>query len=155
MPGTLEAVDAHRIAADALGLERVANRRALVNDLHARLLQRLHERLRAAAGGLDDLHAAVDDDAHVLVVRRRHEHRQNREIHAEGLVGHLVAARDLLLEIGRRRLREAGDDAEPAGVGDGRGHLGVADVMHAALNDGVLDAEKLGDAGLHWSCPLV
>ena len=35
MPGTLEAVDAHRVTADLLGLDGVANRRALVDHLDA------------------------------------------------------------------------------------------------------------------------
>jgi hypothetical protein len=51
------------------------------------------------------------------------------------------------------RLREAGDDAQAAGVGHGRRHLGEADEVHAALDDGVLDAEQFGDAGLHEGLP--
>jgi hypothetical protein len=48
-----------------------------------------------------------------------------------------------------RALREAGDDAQAAGVRHGSGQFGEADKVHAALDDGVLDAEHLGDLGLH------
>jgi hypothetical protein len=48
-----------------------------------------------------------------------------------------------------RALRQPGDDAQPAGVGHRRGQFGKADVVHATLDDGVLDAEQVGDAGLH------
>jgi hypothetical protein len=34
---------------------------------------------------------------------------------------------------------------------NGRGQLGKADVVHATLDDGVLDAEHLGDLGFHRS----
>jgi hypothetical protein len=87
--------------------------------------------------------------AHVAGVVGRLDGGQKREVHAEGLVGHLAAARDLARQQLGRALRQAGDDAQPAGVGDGRGQLGKADEVHAALDDGVLDAEQFGDAGLH------
>ena len=51
-------------------------------------------------------------------------------------------------------LRQAGDDAEAAGVGDRRCHLGKADIVHAALDDRMLDAEQFGDAGLHVFSPF-
>ncbi|MNT10746.1 hypothetical protein D3C72_1455910 [compost metagenome] len=151
----LEAVDAHGVAADALGLERVAHRGALVDHLDARGLQRRHVGLGAAARGFHGLDAAFDDGRDVLGVRRRGKGRQEGEVHAEGLVGHLVAARDLAGQQLGRLLREARDDPQAAGVGDGRGQLGKADVVHAALDDGVADAEEFGDAGFQgnvlWS----
>src|SRR5690606_24058792 len=47
------------------------------------------------------------------------------------------------------RLRQGGDDAEAAGIRYRRGELGIADVVHATLDDGVLDAEQFGDPCLH------
>ena len=37
-------------------------------------------------------------------------------------------------------------NAERAGVGHGGDQLGAADPLHAALHDGVLDAEHLGES---------
>ena len=48
----------------------------------------------------------------------------------------------------RRRLGQRGEEAERAGVGDGRDQLGAADPLHAALDDRVLDAEHFGEARL-------
>ena len=81
----------------------------------------------------------------VLRVRRRRDRRQDREVHAERLIGHGAAARDLLPQILGCRLRECREDAEPARVGDCRGEFGRADPLHAALNDRIFDFEKFGD----------
>ena len=43
---------------------------------------------------------------------------------------------------------QGGDGAEPARVGHRRREGGVPDVVHAPLDDGVLDLEQLGDPGL-------
>ena len=45
-------------------------------------------------------------------------------------------------------LGQGGDGAEPAGVGYRRREGGVSDVMHAPLDDRVLDLEQLCDPGL-------
>ena len=47
-----------------------------------------------------------------------------------------------LRQVFRRRLRQRGDQAERAGIGDGGDQLGAADPLHAALDDRVLDAER-------------
>lgn len=58
------------------------------------------------------------------------------------------AAARTLLDLGAqvlgRALRERGDRAEPAGVGDRRRHLGVADVLPGA--QGQLSAQQIADA---------
>ena len=112
----LEAVDADRIAADRFRLQRMANRRALVDDLDSRLLQHGQPPLRIVARGLDDLHAAVDDRADETRIVGLGDCGKEGEVHRERLVGHLPAAADLIGERLRRALRQAGDDAEPARV---------------------------------------
>ena len=87
MAGALETVDAHHVDSDALGLERVAHRHALVDHLDVIGLETLHEGLRAAAGGLDDLDTAIQDDVDVVVVIDLRRHHTHGEIYAEGLVG--------------------------------------------------------------------
>ena len=111
-----------------LGLQRMAHRGAFVDHLDAGVLQRRHVLLRAAAGGLDDLDAALDDRARCIPDRAaRVKRRQEGEVHAERLVGHLAAARDFLGQQFRRLLGQAGDDAEPAGIRHRGGQLGEAD----------------------------
>ena len=76
-------------------------------------------------------------------------HRHEGEVQpAERLVGHVAAARDFLRQKLRRLLCQAGagDDAgETAGIGHGGGQFGAADEVHAALDDGMADAEHFGD----------
>jgi hypothetical protein len=82
-----------------------------VDHLDAVLLEFVDVLLRLVPGRLDDLHAAFDDGAAVFGVGRRIDRRQDREIDAERLVGHLAAALDLLGEMFRRRLRQRSDEA--------------------------------------------
>ena len=145
----LEAVHTHGVTANGFGLERVAHRGALVDDLDARLLQRGHVGLGAASGCLHDAHAALGDGGDVLGVRRRGERGQERQVHAERLVCHFATAADLLGQQLRRLLGEAGDQSEASGVGNSRREFRETDVVHAALDDGVADAEKFSDACLH------
>jgi hypothetical protein len=116
-------------------------------------LQRRHVLLRAAARGLHDLDAALDDRGDVFRIGRRGERRQEGEVHAERLVGHVVAARDFFRQKLRRLLRQAGDDAETAGIGHRGRKLGAADEVHAALDDGMADAEHFGDGCVHVNPP--
>ena len=146
-----EAVDGNGIAADALGLERVANGRALVDDLDARLLEHRHPLRGIVARRLHDLDAALDDDLEQPRIVGGRESGKKGHVHAEGLVGHFPASRDFVGELLGRALREPRDDAEAAGVGDCRGKLGEANEMHAALDDRVFDAKEFGDSRLHRS----
>src|SRR4051812_46843675 len=132
----------------------MAHGRAFMDDLDAARLQRGHVLLRASPGGLDDLNSAFDDGIDVFRVGRAFEAGQESKIDAERLVGHVVAAGDFLCERLRRFLRQAGDDAEAAGIRYSGRELGEADEMHAALDDRMLDAQQFGDSRLHW-CSLV
>ncbi len=134
-------------------------RRALVDHLDAVLPELRQERLGIVAGRLHDLDAGRDDGVDVFAVGARHERRQDRQVHAERLVGHLAAARDLLHQVLRRRLRQRGQETERAGIGDGRGQLGASDPLHAALHDGVLHPEHLRESradhrALTYACPV-
>ena len=149
MAAAFEAVDRHRIAADRLGLQGMAHRRALVDHLDAGFLELRQVCLRVAAGGFDEAHASVDDGVDVTRIVGGGNARQECQVHAEGLVGHLAAAGNFVGEVLRSLLRQAGDDAQSAGIRHRGRQLGEADEMHAALNDGVFDAEEFGDAGFH------
>jgi hypothetical protein len=74
---------------------------------------------------------------------------QKSQIDAKGLVGHVAAAVDLAGQILGCALRQTGDDAEAAGVRDGSRHLGITDVMHAALDDRMPYSKEFGDARSH------
>ena len=158
MTAALETVYADGVAADGLGLQRMAHRRALVDNLDPGLFQGRHPALRVVAGRLDHLHAAVDDRLDVAGVVRRRDRGQERQVHAERLVGHCPAAGDLLGQVLRRALGETCDQSQPPRVGNRRGQFREADEVHAALDDRVLNAEQFGDASLHavsWSGPPV
>src|SRR6516225_1990972 len=104
MAGAFKTVDRDRIRAHALGRQRVADAGALVHDLDAVLLELGDMLLRLVAGGLDDLDAALDDGLAVFGIGRRLDRGQDGQVHAERLVGHGTAARDLPGQILRRRL---------------------------------------------------
>ena len=80
---------------------------------------------------------------------------KNGQIDAERLVGQVAAARDFLGEVLRRRLRQRGDQAERAGIGNGRDQLGASDPLHAALHDRVFDADEFGEPCLDHCLPSV
>jgi hypothetical protein len=147
--GALEAVHGHRRAAQALGLQGVAHRGALVDHLDAVLIEQRHEGFRAAPGGFHDLDTGVDDHLGVLFVRHRLDGRQQRQVDAERLVGHFLAAGDLLGEIFRRGLGQPGDDAQRAGVGHRRRQFRVADILHAALDDRVAGTQQFCKTCFH------
>ena len=117
---------------------------AFVHDHDAVFLEFRDVLLRLVAGGLDDLDAALDDGLAIFRVGRRLDRGKNGQIDAERLVGQAAAARDLLHEVLGRRLRQCGDEAERAGVGDRRDQLGASHPLHSALHDRVFDAHELG-----------
>ena len=86
----------------------------------------------ARAGG-DDLDAFLHHDLGKFIGLWVHQH----DVHAEGLVGQLLAAADILAQgVGVHAARA--DDAQCSCIGTGGGKLAGGDVGHAALNDGVL-----------------
>jgi hypothetical protein len=50
-------------------------------------------------------------------------------------------------------LRQAGDDAQAAGIRHGSRHFRETNMVHAALNDRMLNAEKFSDTGFHIYLP--
>ena len=98
MATAFKAVDAHGVAADLLGLERVPHGCALVDHLDAGRLQRGHELFGTAPGGLDDFDLAFSDRCDVFRIWRRGEGRQEGQVHSKRLVRHVMAAGDLLCQ---------------------------------------------------------
>ncbi|KAJ3493361.1 hypothetical protein NLG97_g4784 [Lecanicillium saksenae] len=80
-------------------------------------------------------------------VVRGHHGGQQGHVDGEGLLGEGAAAADLVAEGGGRGEDERGDDAETAGVGDGRGQVGGTNVHHAALDNGDWRRDRM----LAWS----
>ena len=141
MAGALETVDAYHIHADALRRQGVAHGYAFVDDLYTCGLETLHEGLRAAAGGFDDLDPAVDDDVHVVVVIDFRGHHSHRQVDAEGLVRQRPAFLDLRPQALGGGLGKGRHHPQGPGIG-GRGRqLGGTDAHHTAANDRCFDAE--------------
>ena len=67
-------------------------------------LKRRQMRRRIVAGGLDDLDAALDDRLAILVIGNGIDRRQDGQVDADRLVGHLAALLDFLdQQLGRAR----------------------------------------------------
>ena len=148
MTRALEAVDADAVHTEALCLDGVAHRGALVQHLDAVVVEHRQVRRRVGARGLDDLDTRVDDHLAVLVVRRRIDARQDRQVHAERLVGQIPRLGDLVGQIRRRRLGQRGDEAERARIGHRGNQFRATHPLHTALGDGMLDTERLGELRL-------
>lgn len=133
---TLEAVDAEEINTQFDGALGVADGGALVQDDDAGGLELADDGAGRVTGGLDDLDALVDDGLRVGRVVGRQHGGQQRQVDGEGVLGQGAAALDLGAEGLGGGEDEGRDDAQTAGVGDGRGEVCGADVHHAALNDG-------------------
>ena len=56
---------------------------------------------------------------------------EESDVDAERELGHCLAAADLLAQVFGGGLGEGGDDAEAASIGDGGGHLSIANIHHA------------------------
>ena len=125
-PAQSKSVDRDGIHADALRLERMADRGRLVDHLDPGRPEVLDVLDRVVPGGLDDLHARVDDRLPVLRIGRRFERGKDREVDRERFVGQFAAALDLPDQVLRRRLGQRGDASERACVCDRRDQLGPA-----------------------------
>ena len=120
-----------------------------MDDLDAGCLERRHVLLRAAAGGLDDLDAAFPDGRDVFRIGRRGEGGRNVRFTPNGLS---VMSRQRAISLASSsgvRCVKPGDDAEAARHSTPRRRARRSHVMHAALDDGMLDAEHLGDRCFH------
>ena len=132
MTAALEAVHAHRVAADGLGLERVAHAGALWITLTPASQHR-----EPFCGLLPAVqihfHAADGDGIDVARVVGAADCGKEGEIDP----GTALSVRSRHLAISRppavpaSLLGEAGDDAQPAGVTDRRREFGEPDVVHA------------------------
>src|SRR6476619_2827980 len=145
MACTFEAVDADAVDAKALSFDRVAHRGALVQHLDAVVVEHRQVRRWVGARGFDDLDARVDDHLPVLVIRRRVDGREDRQVHAERLVGQIAALGDLAGQIRGRRLRQRGDETQRTGIRHRRNKCRAATPLHTTLHHGMLDPERLGE----------
>jgi hypothetical protein len=154
LAAAFKAVDAHRIAADCLGLQGVPHRGAFMNDLCAKSFQRRHILLGVPAGGLHDSDPALFDGRDIFRVGRGGERRKKGQVHAERPAGHIPAALDFFRKQLRRLLRQARNDPEAPSIRNRGGQPGEADIMHAALYYRVLDAEELCNPCPHVNLSL-
>ena len=147
--GALETVDRNHVDALPFRRHRVTHGGAFMQDQNAVRFE-LGPNLGdgGGPGGLDDLDPAVDNRLGVGAVVGRIDGRKDGQIDPERLAGHRFAALDLVAQGFRRGLRQGGENAQAAGIGHRRRQLGHADALHAALHDGVGDAEQVGDTGL-------
>ena len=125
----------------------MADSGAFVDDLDAMFLEIVDMLLGLVTRGFDDPDAGLDDRGAIFRIRRRFDRRQDGEIHAERLVGHVPRPGDFPGQGFRRRLGERRQEAERAGVRDRSNELGLADPHHSALCDRMLNSEQLGKSG--------
>ena len=124
-----------------------------MNDFNTGFFHQRHILFRAATGGFNNAHTTGDNRFDIARIIRIGEARQEGEVHTKRLVGHVIAFGNFIGQIFRRGLRQAGNDAKAAGIGNGSRHFGKADMVHAALNDRMLNAEKFSDTGFHVFLP--
>jgi hypothetical protein len=106
--------------------------------------------LRVVAGCFHGFHAAIDNGLDIGGVVRRFEDRQESQVDAKGFVGHFITAGDLLREVLGRGLGQPGNNAQGAGVGDGRSKFSKSDIVHSTLDNRMFDAKKFCNACFHF-----
>ena len=154
VPSAFETIDRNDVAARTFGRQRVAHRGALMQDRDAMRLQHLPDLAhRLRAGGFNNLDPAIDDRLRICLVIGRIDRRKDGHVHTEWLVGHRAAAFDLGAQRRGRRLGQSGQYAKTAGIRYRTREFGIADALHAALNDRMLDFEHLCDARLESHAP--
>ena len=144
VPARLPAFGDDGIGAALLHSPRERRRGNDRNDLDAGILPRRHVGCGASRSRRDRLHALVYGELGQVVGMRAHEHDVEREwpvcsrLRLVYLTGHDIGA-----------CTSPGQYAKAASIADGRGKRCIGNPCHRALEDGVLDAEKLGDASPH------
>ena len=151
MTAALEAVHADRVAADGLGLERVAHAGALWITFTLASCSTGEPLLRVVARGLNHFDAAVEDGVDVARVVGAADDGQEGEVHPGTVcrsgrgtsrsprpAAGVGWVRPVMMPNPPALLTAAAEFSEP-------------DVVHAALDDGVLDAEQFGDARFSWA----
>ena len=119
------------------------------NDLDTSLVPGLHVLHGVAGARHDHGHVLFDDNLGDLICKRAHEH----DVHAEGLACFGAERLDFGTEPRGVRVHR-GYDAKAACFGYCRCEGGVGDPCHAALEDGLFDAQRLADGGAqHLSSP--
>ena len=153
---TFEPVDRNHVDALAFGRERVAHRRAFVENADVVRLEHLPQLGDGGrTGGFHGLDPRIDDRLRISLVVRRVDRREHRHVHAERLARHGPAPLDFVAQRVGGWLGQASDDAKAAGIRHCRCQLRPAHLLHAALNDGMLDLEQVRDPCLECHlCPL-
>jgi len=108
----------------------------------------LDHNARAVAGCLDDANPGGDDGVGVGGIVGGVDGGEEGQVDTEGAGGHGTTAGDFLGKSGRCGLSQAGQDAKAACVADGGGKVGVANPLHATLDDGDANAEGAGQGGI-------
>ncbi len=116
MPAAFEPVNRYGIAADFLRLESMANRGTFVDHLDPCILKIRHNLRRVAPSRFYHCDATVDDRLDQGRVIRRVDGWQKRDVHCNRFVGHILATRDLICQIGGRFLCQSSDRSQTASI---------------------------------------
>lgn len=130
MARTLEPINTQKVDAELDGALGMANGGTLVQHDTAGLFELGNDGPGAVPGRLDNVDPFVDDGLGVGAVVGGVERGEEGDVDAKGVLGEGAALLDLLAELRGRGEDEGRDDAQAAGVGDGRGEFGVADVLY-------------------------
>ncbi|MBM2831899.1 MAG: hypothetical protein HW414_951 [Dehalococcoidia bacterium] len=142
-----EAHDGDGIHAQPLGGEGVPYSGYLVKELSASVSYLLQVGFRAAPGGLDDLHSFLQGHGEVLPVVHLAGGGKEGDVDPEGPGGEVPRLPDLLPQLLAVGEGQSGQDAQSTRVGDGGHQLRSGEPLHGPLQDGMLDAQQLGDTG--------
>ena len=150
-PAGLVALGDDDVDAGGLGGEGLFHVPHDVQDGDPRVLHALGVELGVAPRLGDDLDPLFKEHVDVAVGDVGED--EDGEVGAEGPIGEFLGPPDMPPHVlgavfERGPAGVGGDHAEAAGVGDGGGKLAVPRDGHAAFENGVVDAENLGDASL-------
>ena len=134
----------HRIGAATLHASSQSARRHHGNDFRPCLFPLLYVLARASRAGRYDVDAKFREHIGHFVRLRVHEH----DIRSDRIVRHGTGNAHLFFNPGDT-CPAARDDPQPASRRNSSGKPAVGNAGHGSLDDGVLDAEQLGNTRIH------
>lgn len=148
LPCAFESIYGEEIDTELDSALCVPDRGAFVEDNGASLLQLGNNRTRAVTSGLDYLDALVDDDLGVGGIVWWYKSRQQCDIDAKGVFGHVSTPPNFISQILGCRLGESCEDTQASRVRNSSGQLSISNVLHATLYDRNLDAQAARQLGV-------
>lgn len=122
--------DRNGIRSRFLGFHCMPHARCFVHDLDTGIVVGLDEPSRVGTRGLDHSDAGIDDHLLILLIGRRIDRRQGREVHGDRPIRQVTRPTKFLSECIRGGKRERRDGSQAAGIAHSGCKTSFPDPLH-------------------------